>query len=492
MVSVSKRNNLRGQLLLRLLTASMPSISLAHEKVRFVRNVWHSNFDVELKELQKVAEAPGSVLALDTEFPGNAIDAPYWSRSRQVQYDALRHNVELLRPIQIGIAVMVCAVSSAAVAAATVASEETAAACGAGRGSVREVGSEFVVQGVWSFNLMFDLNTDHYREDSIHFLRKAGIDFGRHASEGIDPSRFGRSLASSSLVGKHAPLWVTFAGLYDLGYILKLLLGSGCSLPSTFDGFDGKLDEFCPCRSELREYLRYGSLESHAQEHGIQRTAAAHTAGSDALVTLELFAKVIPADRRLVLLKRPDPTTMPDPASPELTPVANSWVASARWAMLGHASRMAAAENVEAARVHGEGTAEASALVEAAAPGVSAKQAGPAANLWVEAARAAAAGTGGPGECAIFPPRPAANPSVADASSSAAGAAGPTKRSWASVVAPAANRDQVPQQPAYALPRAPPPSGHGTRSSSSCALARRGLPAKDGAVAGVVAALACS
>jgi len=127
----------------------------------------------------------------------------------------------------------------------------------------------------------------------VAFLRAAGIDFPRHAKEGIEAATLGRRLAGSVLVGQHGrvPWWVTFSGNYDLGYLLKLLT-SNRPLPRDFGTFDVALSTFCPRRHELRDDLPYGSLDTLAQRHGVKRHGAAHTAGSDALLTLELFLQV--------------------------------------------------------------------------------------------------------------------------------------------------------------------------------------------------------
>jgi len=63
-------------------------------------------------------------------------------------------------------------------------------------------------------------------------------------------------------------------------------------LPRDFSAFDVALSAFCPRRHELRDELPYGSLENLARKHGVQRHGAAHTAGSDALLTLELYLRV--------------------------------------------------------------------------------------------------------------------------------------------------------------------------------------------------------
>jgi len=228
---------------------------------REVREVWAWNLDEEFNNLlsaTSVDASGGVVLALDMEFPGFLRQDPR-TAARAARYQAIRENVDRLRPIQLGIAI---------------ATED---------GSLR---------GVWNFNLKFDVDIDLHTQKSVEFLRAAGIDFSRHKEEGIDGTMLGKKLASSVLVGQRAPWWVTFSGTYDLAYLLKLL--TGCRpLPRDWSAFDIALGAFCPRHHELRGEVPYGSLDSLARKLEIKRHGRAHTAGSDALLTLDMFMKVV-------------------------------------------------------------------------------------------------------------------------------------------------------------------------------------------------------
>ncbi|CAE6937961.1 CAF1-10 [Symbiodinium natans] len=187
--------------------------------------------------------------AIDTEFPG-VFQEDAWKKSSEVQYRAMRDSVSLLRPIQLGIAV--------------------GSPCGA-------------VRGVWTFNLRFDLSTDLHRESAVRFLTEAGVNFEQHAKDGINPHVLGNALRASF----SQATWLTFAGLYDLGYLLLLSLGG--SLPEARDEFQEMLLASSAGNVDLRDWLPFGSLSHLAREHGVPRQGLAHTAGSDALLTLQLF-----------------------------------------------------------------------------------------------------------------------------------------------------------------------------------------------------------
>lgn len=229
---------------------------------RYLREVWAWNFDAEFAELRATAERGGGVVvACDTEFPGILQEAPYASSSQE-HYQALRNSVDHLTPIQVGLAV---------------------------------AGSDGDLRGVWAFNLWFDERHDAHTKQALQFLRNAGLDFPRHATEGIDPKLFGARLAASRLVrfSQEPVLWLTFSGTYDWAFLLKLLLG--VPLPATEEAFEAALRAYIPRRHELREQLRHGSLERLSWEHGLQRVGPAHNAGSDALAALELYQRVVPA-----------------------------------------------------------------------------------------------------------------------------------------------------------------------------------------------------
>lgn len=224
------------------------------------REVWAWNFRAEFFAFLEALHlaSPGALVALDTEFPGCIRDGP-WTASRKTQHEALRCNVDLMRPLQLGLAVAT---------------------------------RDGEVLGVWSFNLHFDLAKDLHTESSIAFLQAAGIEFWRHAAEGIDADVLGKLLVVG--VREYLPCWITFAGLYDLAYLVKLV--TCAPLPRGLEAFDELLEHLCPLRLEVRDWLPHGSLESLVQQQGLRRHGAAHTAASDALATLDLFVKTAPRE----------------------------------------------------------------------------------------------------------------------------------------------------------------------------------------------------
>jgi len=229
--------------------------------VHKVREVWAWNLQSELLALLAALQAagPGCTVALDTEFPGALDEAAWKASSRDVRYKAMKASVDLLSPIQVGFAL---------------------------------ASADGCLLGAWTFNLQYDLRQELHTDAAVHFLSAAGIDFPRHAAEGIDRQLLGTLLSRSPLVGAASPTWLTFSGLYDLGYLVKLLTPN--PLPAGVSAFDDALATFCSRNLELRDWLPHGSLDRLAKDNGIARQGKAHTAGSDALVTLKLFLLVSP------------------------------------------------------------------------------------------------------------------------------------------------------------------------------------------------------
>ncbi len=135
-----------------------------------------------------------------------------------------------------------------------------------------------------------------YAQDSIDLLRQSGIDFARHESMGIDVVDFGELLMTSGLVLVDNVTWVSFHSGYDFGYLLKLLT---CRpLPDTEKEFFSLLSLYFPHLYDIK-YLTasndmfHGGLNKLGEDLKVERTGQKHQAGSDSLLTEQVFFKVI-------------------------------------------------------------------------------------------------------------------------------------------------------------------------------------------------------
>lgn len=108
---------------------------------------------------------------------------------------------------------------------------------------------------------------------------------------------FSDLLMSSGLVINPNVYWITFHGTYDFSYLLKVLLNT--TLPQTSKDFLRILKHVFPNIYDIKtmindlDELKNHSLSRLGQEMEIKRKGIQHQAGSDALLTLELFFEIV-------------------------------------------------------------------------------------------------------------------------------------------------------------------------------------------------------
>jgi len=229
-----------------------------------IRDVWRSNLDSEMALVRKCVE-DYPYIAMDTEFPGVVARPITDQYANDYQYQTLRCNVDLLKIIQLGIAL------------------------------VNEKGDHPDDCVAWQFNFKFNLQEDMYAQDSIDLLKEAGIDFKRHETEGIDVNYFGELMTTSGLVLVENVRWISFHSGYDFGYLLKLL--TCVALPSNESEFFELLKFYFPYLYDIKFMINgmndlHGSLQKIADDLHAQRIGPMHQAGSDALLTADTYFKL--------------------------------------------------------------------------------------------------------------------------------------------------------------------------------------------------------
>ena len=90
----------------------------------------------------------------------------------------------------------------------------------------------------------------------------------------------------------HIYIYIIYIDMHILYYGMILVFFLCVFLEQIQGDFEVLLEETCAGRHELRDRLPFGSLSSLARSHGVIRYGQAHTAGSDALVTLDLFFRI--------------------------------------------------------------------------------------------------------------------------------------------------------------------------------------------------------
>ncbi|EEP79411.1 CCR4-NOT transcription complex subunit 7 [Uncinocarpus reesii 1704] len=250
-----------------------------------IRDVWKHNLAQEMETLRALVEK-----------------YPYISMVNY-HYQTLRCNVDLLKMIQLGITLF--------------SAEGEVPPAYPADGTLQPNGNHLIpAPCTWQFNFTFSLENDMYAQESTSMLAKAGIDFTMHEKNGIDPLEFGALLMTSGLVLLDDVHWISFHSGYDFGYLMKIML---CKpLPDDEKEFHKLLSIFFPSLYDIKFLMKHAGrnqtvngsplsqgaaqiitnlgqksgLQDIADELGVKRVGIAHQAGSDSLVTGEIFWKM--------------------------------------------------------------------------------------------------------------------------------------------------------------------------------------------------------
>eukprot|EP00752_Nemacystus_decipiens_P009621 g8597.t1 len=230
-----------------------------------IRNVWADNLEAEMAIIRELVEDYPYV-AMDTEFPGVVARPVGDFNQPDYQYQTLRCNVDMLKMIQLGL---------------SFANE---------KGELPESGC-----CTWQFNFAFNLSEDMYAHDSIQLLKNSGIDFQGHQRRGIDLQDFGELLMTSGLVLLPNVTWLSFHSGYDFGYLIKLLTST--PLPAQESEFFELLQLYFPKLYDIKYLVSsqdgfHGGLNKLADDLKVERIGPMHQAGSDSLLTEQVFLKV--------------------------------------------------------------------------------------------------------------------------------------------------------------------------------------------------------
>ncbi|KAH9366496.1 hypothetical protein HPB48_018089 [Haemaphysalis longicornis] len=239
-------------------------IEVANE-TRGIRDVWAFNLDQELRTIGRVVQRYKFV-AMDTEFPGVALKVMGDFHSRvEYHYKSLCCNVSMLNIIQIGFTFM------------------------------DEAGNKPSNICTWQFNFKFSLTEDMYAQDSINLLINSGIQFERHEKDGIDPVKFAQLFTVSGVVLSDEVKLICFHGAYDMAYLLKVLTNQ--PLPEERSQFIELTKIYFPVVYDVQYLVQTctnltGGLKTLADKLGLEEVGTRHQAGSDSLLTGEVFFKI--------------------------------------------------------------------------------------------------------------------------------------------------------------------------------------------------------
>lgn len=272
-----------------------------------IREVWRHNLDSEMHMLRQLIQKYPYV-SMDAEFPG-IVARPIGSfagSKAEYHYQTLRCNVDILKPIQVGITLWT--------EEGELPPPQDTSLLNNSNPKMQGYGNMLLNQNIpctWVFNFQFNLEEDMYAESSIELLKSSGVDFQRHMEMGISQEAFGALLTTSGLAFNPDVHWLSFHSGYDFGYLIKLL--SADALPAEQSDFFNLVTTFFPKLWDIKFLLRHAQrkrnanqlsevsqrivdslgtksgLADLAEELGCQRIGSAHTAGSDAWLTGAVF-----------------------------------------------------------------------------------------------------------------------------------------------------------------------------------------------------------
>ena len=230
-----------------------------------IKEVYADNFIEEIKNISDLLEEYNYV-GMDTEFPGTVFNVN--NMTKDFYFRTLKMNVDVLKLIQLGI---------------TLTNEKG------------EFPKNYPYH-TWQFNFEFDKNTDKILPASLSLLEQCGIDFNKLKEKGIKHKLFAEYFMTSGLVLNPDITWISFHGCYDFGYLLKLLLNS--KLPDSEKEFMELLNTYFKNYYDIRTLVKgkdnlQGSLNRLAQNLEVLREGKIHQAGSDSVVTIDVYFKLI-------------------------------------------------------------------------------------------------------------------------------------------------------------------------------------------------------
>lgn len=285
--------------------AEVASLGIKNGALGRIREVWRHNLEQEFAVLRQLIQKYPYV-SMDAEFPG-IVARPignFGGSKAEYHYQTLRCNVDILKPIQVGITLWT--------AEGDLPPQQPDPSTFAQlNGKLPYANNLMYCPCTWVFNFHFNLDEDMYADTSIDLLKSSGVDFARHLEMGIMLEHFGSLLTTSGLTFSEDVNWLSFHSGYDFGYLLKLLTDD--ALPHDQTKFFDLVKMYFPKLWDIKFLLRHAQrmksqgrmgqegarildslgsrsgLNDLAEELGCQRVGLAHNGGSDAWLTGMVF-----------------------------------------------------------------------------------------------------------------------------------------------------------------------------------------------------------
>ena len=248
----------------QILSTKNISINSNNEQPGIIE-VYEDNFIQEIKNIGSLLEEY-NYIGMDTEYPGTVYCVK--NMTKDFYFRTLKMNVDSLKIIQLGITLT---------------------------NSKGEFPKNYKYH-TWQFNFEFDKNSDKITQSSLNLLEQCGIDFNKLKKKGIKHKVFAEYFMISGLVLNPDIRWISFHGCYDFGYLLRLLINK--KLPDTEKEFMNLLDTYFINYYDIKTMVKrkenlQGGLNKLAQSLEVLREGKTHQAGSDSVVTIDVYFKLI-------------------------------------------------------------------------------------------------------------------------------------------------------------------------------------------------------
>ena len=261
-LNINAKSYMSPKLYNKIKSQNSPLNSQFQQSNRIVE-VYSDNF---IKEIKRIGEYLKfyPFIGMDTEFPGIIYHCP--SYTQDFYYTFTKANIDKLKLIQIGITL------------------------------TNDKGEYPPLISTWQFNLKFDVEKEKHSVDSISLLMECGIDFEVLKKKGISYNLFTEYFLVSGLVLNDNVTWISFNGISDFCYMLRLVLNE--DLPNDELDFLQTLKIYFPNLYDIKYLIKdnenfKGGLNKLAKELNVERTGEMHQAGSDSIVTIDVFFKLI-------------------------------------------------------------------------------------------------------------------------------------------------------------------------------------------------------
>ena len=258
---INSLNEIESKKIINPQNISIPQVS--NEQPGIIE-VYEDNFIEQIKIIGTLLDEY-SYIGMDTEYPGIVYSVQ--TMTKDFYYKTLKMNIDSLKIIQLGITLT---------------------------NSKGEYPKNYKYH-TWQFNFEFDKKNDKITQSSLNLLEQCGIDFTKLKRKGIKHKLFAEYFVISGLVLNPDVKWISFHGCYDFGYLLKLLISQ--PLPEKEKDFLNLCDTYFINYYDIKTMVKrmdnlQGGLNKLAQNLEVLREGKTHQAGSDSVVTIDVYFKL--------------------------------------------------------------------------------------------------------------------------------------------------------------------------------------------------------